>query len=56
MTENEKLGMMWTELTDMLGISDETLQCVTSLNGYSEDTLRDVMYWKAGTRDFDCDY
>lgn len=52
----DKLQEMWDELHDMCGVSEQTLQVITSVNGYSEETLRDVMYAIAGTREFDLDY
>lgn len=52
---NDTLSAMWDELRDMCGVSEQALQIVTNINGYSEDTLRDVMYAVAGTREFDCD-
>lgn len=52
----DKLQEMWDELHDMCGVSEQALQIVTSINGYSAETLRDVMYAVAGTREFDCDY
>lgn len=36
-----------------LGVSHETLQVVTDINGYSEQTMRDVLYAVAGCHDFD---
>lgn len=38
---------MWNKLLDM-GVSEETLNIVTSINGYSEETLCDVLYAYAG--------
>lgn len=52
----DKLQEMWDELHDMCGVSEQALQIVTSINGYSAETLRDVMYAVAGTHEFDCDY
>ena len=33
---------MWERLEEM-GVSEQTLQIVTSINGYSESTLLDVL-------------
>lgn len=44
-------GQMWDELMDM-GVTEETLQIVTSINGYSEDTLEDILYVVTGYRSF----
>ena len=38
---------MW-ETLENLGVSEQTLQIVTSINGYSEETLRDVLYATTG--------
>lgn len=35
------------------GVSEQTLQIVTSINGYSMDTLEDVLYAHTGYRSFD---
>lgn len=35
------------------GVSEQTLQIVTSINGYSLDTLEDVLYAHTGYRSFD---
>lgn len=49
---NDTVNEMWDILIDM-GISEETLQIITSINGYNEDTLKDVLYAAFGYRDFD---
>lgn len=43
---------MWSILEDM-GVSEQTLQIVTDINGYSEATMYDILYAFAGYRDFD---
>ena len=43
---------MWEALLDM-GVSEETLQCVTNINGYSEETMEDILYAVFGERSFD---
>jgi hypothetical protein len=48
MNENE----MWDKLL-RLGVSEQTLQIVTSINGYSKQTLLDVLYAHVGYRSFD---
>lgn len=35
------------------GVSVETLQIVTDINGYNDTTLDDVLYAKYGTHDWD---
>lgn len=43
---------MWDKLME-LGVSEQTLQVVTSINGYSEETMEDILYAVTGYRDFD---
>ena len=43
---------MWDKLQD-LGVSEQTLQLVTSINGYSRQTLEDLLYAHTGYRNFD---
>lgn len=45
-----------TELWDFLterGVSEQTLHIVTNINGYSVDTLEDVLYAHTGYRSMD---
>lgn len=42
----------WDALIDM-GVSEDTLRVVTSINGYSVDTLEDVLYATTGYRSFE---
>ena len=43
---------MWNELLE-LGVSEQTLQIVTSINGYSQETLNDILFAHTGYRSFD---
>lgn len=43
---------MWDRLLEM-GTSEETLQVVTCINGYSEETMLDILYAQYGYRNFD---
>lgn len=43
---------MWSKLLNM-GVSEQTLQVVTSINGYSEETMCDILYAVTGYRDFE---
>lgn len=47
MTESE----MWDALEN-LGVSEQTLQIITSINGYRKDVLLDVLYAHTGYRSF----
>lgn len=48
MNLNEK----WDILVEM-GVSEETLDIITSINGYNLQTLEDVLYAKFGYRSFE---
>jgi hypothetical protein len=37
-------------LIDNLGISEDTIRCVTGINGYNENTLDDILYYYTGYR------
>lgn len=41
------------ETLEALGVSEQTLQIVTCINGYSMETLTDVLYAHTGYRSFD---
>lgn len=43
---------MWDVLLN-LGVSEETLRIITAINGYSEDTMEDVLYAAFGYRTFE---
>lgn len=43
---------MWDRLLE-LGVSEQTLQIVTSLNGFSDETMLDVLFVHTGYRSFD---
>lgn len=43
---------MWDALIEM-GVSGQTIDVVTSINGYSEETMCDILYVITGYRDFD---
>ena len=45
----DEKSQMWDALIE-LGVSEQTLQIVTSINGYSMDTLNDVLYAATGYR------
>lgn len=46
------LGEMWNRLLE-IGVCEQALQIVTDINGYSEQTLLDVLYSVTGYRDFE---
>ena len=43
---------MWDELIS-LGVSEQALQIITSINGYSSETMTDILYAHTGYRSFD---
>ena len=47
-----ELDRAWDTLME-LGVSEQTLQVVTSINGYTLETLEDVLYVHAGYRSFE---
>ena len=47
-----KVVDMWDKLEE-LGVSEQTLNIVTSINGYSEETMNDILYAHTGYRSFD---
>jgi len=44
---------MWDYLKDVVLVSEQTLQVVTNINGYSEETMCDILYAVTGYYDFD---
>ena len=51
----EEVDQMWDTLQDMYGVSEETLQIITDINGYDTDTMESVLYAVAGLNSFDQD-
>ena len=52
MTTNLSIKEMWDTLLD-IGVYEQTLQIVTDINGYSEQTMKDILYSVTGCKDFD---
>lgn len=48
----DEKSQMWDALIEQ-GVSEQTLQIITSINGYSMDTLNDVLYAATGYRSLD---
>lgn len=44
---------LWDNILESGIVSEETLQVVSAINGYSVDTLTDVLYAVTGNRDWD---
>lgn len=45
------LDAQW-EALESLGVSEQTIQIVTAINGHSLDTLTDILYAHTGYRSF----
>ena len=43
---------IWDILREDCGISEETLDALTGINGNNEKTYTDLLFWKTGYRDF----
>lgn len=50
-TRNLTTAEMWEELL-AIGVSEQTLQIVTDINGYNKDTMCDILYAYTGEREF----
>ena len=50
--EKMTISDMWDVLMEQFGVSEQTLEIITAINGYSEETLVDVLYAVSGYRDF----
>ena len=44
---------MWEYLEEIIGVSQETLDVVTNINGFTEETMCDILYAVTGYRYFD---
>ena len=40
-------------LIEYLGIKEETIKCVTGIDGYNENTLDSILYYYTGYRDLE---
>lgn len=40
-------------LIENLGVNEETIKCVTGINGYNEKTLDSILYYFTGYRDLE---
>lgn len=47
------IDKMWEFLENEVGISTETIDLITDINGYNETTMCDILYARTGYRDFD---
>lgn len=49
---NDKITKAWDKLIN-LGVSEETINVVTKINGYSLESLESILYAVFGYRSFD---
>lgn len=40
-------------LIDNLGVNEEVVNCITSINGYTKNTFNDLLYYYTGYRDLE---
>lgn len=52
LTKDMDVNEMWDRLKDM-GVEEQTLQIVTDINGFTKETLLDVLYAYSGYRNFE---
>lgn len=50
--EDPKVERAWDILETECGVSEETLQTVTNINGYNMKALEDILYSTVGYRKF----
>lgn len=44
----------WEYLEEYVGVENETLRCVTAINGYNYETMLDILYYYTGYHSFEC--
>ena len=49
---NLTINEMWDTLLEF-GVSEQTLQIVTYINGYNEQAMKNILYSVTGYNDFD---
>ena len=55
MSERDRLIALWDELMEYHGVSEQTLQVVTDINGYNEQVFYDILFAVSGERHFRLD-
>ena len=53
MWENLTKDEMWDILREYAEVKDESIQLVATINGYTEDTMLDILYATTGFRNFE---
>jgi hypothetical protein len=46
----ERIELLWSYLENIVQVSEQTLHIITDINGYSVETLQDVLYVTTGYR------
>lgn len=49
----DKLSKLWDDIILYNIATEDELQLVTSINGYNEEALNDIIYVRTGYRDMD---
>ena len=49
---NLSINEMWDTLLE-IGVSEQTLQVVTDINGYNKQAMKNILYSVTGYNDFD---
>lgn len=52
LTKDMGVNEIWDRLKD-IGVEEQTLQIVTDINGFTKETLLDVLYAYSGYRNFE---
>ena len=47
------LEKYYNYLIENLGVNEETIKCITGINGYNEETLDSILYYFTGYRDIE---
>lgn len=48
-----ELNEYYDYLIEYLGVNEETIKCITGINGYNEETLDSILYYYTGYRDLE---
>mgnify|MGYP004650665879 FL=1 len=52
MNEEKVLQKMEDYLKYEEGVSQDVIDCMTTINGWKAETYKDILYWKTGYQDF----
>lgn len=51
--QNQKLDKIWDDIIEYGIATEDELQLITSISGYNETTLNDIIYVRTGYHDMD---